>query len=88
MGNSLKDWTLDHIEGLVVGLTVVLIAVVVILMIEDVKSWNKYVVDHHCRVTGMQKGDVITVITNGKVGVAVTPDKKIYKCDEGEVIVR
>lgn len=48
------------------------------------KKWDRFVVDHHCKVVGRLSGDLVPVFGgDGKVGVGATPDKTGWQCDDG-----
>lgn len=53
---------------------------------EEGKRWTAYKRDHGCVAAGYMEGDVVTVVNpDGKVGIATTPRKTRWLCDEGKV---
>ncbi|HXI41604.1 MAG TPA: hypothetical protein VNH83_16600 [Bryobacteraceae bacterium] len=60
------------------------------LAINDQARWNRFAASHACHVVERMSGDAATTVApivggNGgvAVGIAVTPDKTAYLCDDG-----
>lgn len=63
----------------------------------DRENWQRFVEDHHCKITAHMSGDVSTgfgagVSANGKFGTGLvtvtTPDKTAFLCDDGITYLR
>jgi len=78
------------------GSILLLIAVLVFAIwatMTDARQWAAFSTARQCKVTAHVRGDVFNTITpgpNGQVtiGVAVTPDKTGYTCDDGVTYFR
>ena len=79
---------MDTSDVLIPAGIVVLVAVVIAAAIHDSNEWDKFKIDHHCKVVGKMDGDVFNTFgvgSNGQavVGIGTTPGKTGWLCDDG-----
>jgi hypothetical protein len=73
----------------VIGTVVVIILLLLLPLIwfhveHDHKSWDKFAAEHNCQeVRHQEETTVMTVLSNGKVGISTLPATTTYRCDDG-----
>jgi hypothetical protein len=65
-----------------------LIGVAIYIEIKEEKEWQQFKVAHKCRVVAKISGDTFNTLSmdskgNPVVGIATTPDKTGWACDDG-----
>lgn len=81
----------DAIELLIGGLVCFMLVITGVLIFLDYKEgqeWEKFKVDHNCKVVAKVKGEVFNTVGidakgNVSVGVGSTSDKVGWQCDDG-----
>jgi hypothetical protein len=80
-----KRWWQDCWPVIVmVVLLAALILAMIIFAVRDEQNWDRFKVDHNCKVVGKQAPQVIAGInSDGKVGVGTTSGSTTWLCDDG-----
>ncbi len=84
------DW-LDDWGGMGITAFVVLVIIVVAIFaaIHESNEWEKFKVDHKCKVVGYVKGGSnYGVTSSGKSAVVFESDKTSWLCDDGITYTR
>lgn len=72
---------MDKLIYILVG---VLVIAAIIISIQEEKDWNKFKVEHNCKVTGVVDGHwAFGMTSNGNAGDVFIPGSKTYMCDDG-----
>ena len=57
--------------------------------VAEQKEWDAFAATHNCRIVRTEKASTDTaVLSNGKVGVIITPEKNTFACDDGREYTR
>lgn len=76
-----------------IAAVVALIPVLIYAGIQDDRHWQTFRAEHHCKIVAHINGDVfntfgVSAKGTAVVGVAATPDKTGWKCDDGVTYYR
>lgn len=71
-----------------IAVCVALIGLSIWLVIESERQWKQFAAEHQCRVIAKISGDTINTMSfdskgNPVVGIATTPDKTGWLCNDG-----
>lgn len=77
-----------NMEGMVLGAIILLTGLLIFGSLAENKAWQKFKVEHNCKVvakTSPTTGTGIGMTTNGNVATVVTtsPGKTGWECDDG-----
>ena len=71
-------------ERALILVAIVLIGLSVVLAVEDSKAWNKFKVDHHCKVVAqVSPSNGIGVSSSGNLVTTYESGKQGWLCDDG-----
>lgn len=78
-------------SALILIVTVILIILLILAIlaaIEEGRDWQRFKVEHNCKVTARINGDVFNTLSvgaNGQpvIGIGSTPSKTAWLCDDG-----
>lgn len=75
---------MDTFEKLVVAVMVLVLIALVAALVQDNQNWQKFKVEHNCKVVGKTAGTWSTGISSsGSVVSVSTPGQTGWACDDG-----
>jgi hypothetical protein len=73
----------DWLPWAVGGFFALLIAALITFVVHEGREWERFKRDHDCKVVRKSRATTHQTFINGKHGIATTPGKTTWLCDDG-----
>jgi len=80
----MKRWMRDNCPPIVVAVCIiVLFSIAIIFAVRDEQTWERFKLEHDCKIVSEESAQVVVGTVNGKSSTHVTPGKKTWLCNDG-----